>query len=225
MQRMSGTSPRRPDGMGTARQPSDLIQVLEADRAQLWNLARTMLGNPSEADDIVQEVYLRVHRLGGRTVEAPRAYLYAITRRLCLDLLTAPRTVREQPLEAQSQATTLGESADSPMEAAMQHEAVSGALWLVLAHLNPQERAVFLLRESFAYTYEEIAALIHMSAANCRQLLHRAHRHLAAGQERFAPAPAEHARMVEQFLAASQRGELAPLAARLARDAERSPRS
>lgn len=206
-----------------AQQPTRLIDTFEADQPELFSLAYRMLGDADAAEDIVQDVYLRVHRMATRTVEAPRAYLCTIARRLCLDALTSPRAIREQHLEPQLQAAVLIESGDPPLQAAMQREAISGALWILLERLSAQERAVFLLREVFAYSYEEIAALTGLSAVNCRQLFHRAQQHLAAGQERFTAAPAEHARMLEQFLAASQRGDVALLAAQLVKDVDRRP--
>jgi RNA polymerase sigma-70 factor, ECF subfamily len=210
----------RPAASGMMRHSISLIDTFEEDQPKLFGLAYGMLGNAAEAEDIVQEVYLRVDRMATRAVEAPHAYLRAIVRRLCLDALTSSRAVREQPLESQLQAAVLIESGDPPLHAAIQREAISGALWTLLERLTPPERAVFILREVFLYPYEEIAVLFNLSVANCRQLFHRAQQHLAAGQERFIPALIEHERMVEQFLAASQRGNLSLLATQLVKDVD-----
>jgi RNA polymerase sigma factor (sigma-70 family) len=222
MYRMSSDESRQSGPPNMTRRPINLIDMFEHDQAQLFRIAYGMLGDAAAAEDIVQEVYLRVRRMNMRTVDAPHAYLCTIVRRLCLDALTAPRSVREQPLEPQLQSAALIESGDPPLQAALQREAISGALWIVLERLSPHERAIFLLREIFDYSYEEIAALINLSEANCRQLFHRAQLHLSAGHKRFKPAPADHAQVVEQFRAASERGELAVLAAQLVKDVNSS---
>ena len=217
----SNSVPRRPGMPGAASRPIDLIDTFEEKQPELYSIAYRMLGDAAEAEDIVQEVYLRVRRTSARSIEAPHAYLRTVVRRLCLDALTSARATHEQPLDPQLHTALLVESGELPLQSAVRHESIGRALWIVLERLTPQERAVFLLREVFAYSYEEIAALIGLRPANCRQLLHRAQRHLASERVRFTPAPADHARIVRQFHAAARQGNLPVLAAQLVEEAMR----
>lgn len=192
-----------------------LIESFEANRPLLVSIASQMLGSAVEAEDMVQEAYLRARGAPAQEIAAPRAYLRTIVKRLCLDALTSSRVAREQPLSTELQRPALDEHDDFPLQAALQREAVSRALLILLERLTPQERVVFLLREVFAYSYEEIATLVGLRPAYCRQLFHRAQGHLEDNHARFRPSPGEHRRLTEQFLAAAREGQLPALTALL----------
>ena len=194
--------------------------TFEAHRPALFGLAYRMLGSAGEAEDVLQDAFLRVHTAAPDDVRAPMAYLRTIVTRLCLDRLKAARATREQypgpwlpePL------LTAPPSAD-PQHAAEQHESITLAFLVLLEALTPQERAVLLLREVFGYEYAEIAEILQLNTANCRQVLHRAKGHLAGHRRRFEVATAQHHTLVARFLAATEQGDVAALAQVLAEDA------
>lgn len=188
-----------------------LIESFEANRPLLISIASQMLGSAADAEDMVQEAYLRARGAPAQEIATPRAYLRTIVKRLCLDVLTSARVAREQPLSTEPQLPALVEQDDLPLQVALQREAVSRALLILLERLTPQERVVFLLREVFAYSYAEIAALVGLRPAYCRQLFHRAQGYLEDSNARFRPSPGEHRRLTEQFLAAAQEGQLPAL--------------
>ena len=191
----------------------------EAQRPALFGLAYRMLGSASEAEDVLQDAFLRVHTAARDDVRTPEAYLRTIVTRLCLDRLKAARTSREmypgpwlpEPL------LTAPPSAD-PQHAAEQHESITQAFLVLLEALTPQERAVLLLRDVFGYDYAEIAEILQLSPANCRQVLHRARSHLVDHRPRFAVATERHHTLVARFLAATEQGNLEALTQVLADD-------
>lgn len=193
-----------------------LIETFEMHRPLLFATAYRMLGSVTEAEDIVQDTYLRFQ--AARDIRSPRAYLCTIVTRLCLDALSAARTTRERYLGPWLPKRLLTDGADLPLETAVQRESISRALLILLEQLTPPERAVFVLHEVFEYTYPDIAAMLGLSAVNCRQLFHRAQQHLAVKRVRFTPAPEAHQHMVDQFLAALEQGALPAFTALLVDD-------
>lgn len=191
----------------------------EIHRAYLFAVAYRMLGSASEAEDVVQDAYLRYAGVARDDIRSTKAYLTTIVTRLCLDRLKAARAQREHYIGSwlPEPVLTNSQSAD-PEQIAEQHESITLAFLVLLESLSAQERAVFLLREVFEYEYEEIADIVQLSAANCRQLVHRAKAHLAAQRPRFQAAPARQQELVTRFLAATQRGDVDALAALLAQD-------
>ncbi|MGW2931108.1 RNA polymerase sigma-70 factor [Streptomyces sp. NPDC001156] len=191
----------------------------ESHRPRLFGLAYRMLGSAEEAEDTVQDAYLRWSRTDTRAVERPGAWLAKVVTNLCLTRLTSARARREQypgPWLPEPVATadgTLG-----PLESAEQRDAVSLALLVLLERLSPAERAVYVLREAFAYGHREIAEVLGLSEANCRQLYRRAVRQVAAPGTRFEAAPRRQAQLVESFLVAAREGDLAALEKVLAAD-------
>ncbi len=188
--------------------------LFQAHRPLLFGIAYRMLGSAAEAEDVVQDTYLRYAGADSGTVRQPRAFLSTIATRLALDRLSAARATREHYIGPWLPEPVLTAPDNAP-EAAERHESVSLAFLVLLETLTPQERAVFLLREVFEYEYEEIAAMLELSAANCRQLLHRARARIAERRPRFRPAPEQRRRMVEQFTAAVEQGDVQGLAALL----------
>jgi RNA polymerase sigma-70 factor (ECF subfamily) len=156
----------------------NLVDTFEEHRSLLFATAYRMLGDATEAEDIVQEAYLRFQATT-REIRSPRAYLCTIVTHLCLDALHSARITREQYLGPWLPQPIPGESDDMPIQAALEHESISLAWLILLQRLTPQERAVFVLHEVFEYPHAEIAAMIGLTAPNCRQLFHRAQQHLA----------------------------------------------
>jgi RNA polymerase sigma-70 factor, ECF subfamily len=194
------------------------LDLFQAQRPLLFAIAYRMLGSASEAEDLVQETYLRYLAASPAEIRSPRAYLSTIITRLCLDALSAARATREQYIGPWLPEPLLTEGGDLPFESAAQHESISMAFLILLERLTPHERAVFLLREVFEYPHQEIALMTGLSAAACRQHFHRAQQRLAEGRARFPPAPAQQQQLVQQFIATVQRGDVQGFAALLAAD-------
>src|SRR5262245_964360 len=190
-------------------------------RPLLFSIAYRMIGSVSEAEDIVQEAFLRIHRAEaeGTTVESPKAYLSTVTTRLSIDHLKSARVRREQyfgqwlpePLLTDGSAPDAAAHAETA-------DSLSMAFLVLLESLTPVERAVFLLREVFDYGYAEIARIVHRTEDNCRQLYVRARRHVDEGRPRFEASRKQRDELVERFFAAAERGDLAALEEMLAAD-------
>jgi RNA polymerase sigma-70 factor, ECF subfamily len=188
-------------------------------RPLIFSIAYRMLGSVSDAEELVQEVFLRVHRTlqGGERIESPRAYATTLTTRLAIDQLRSAKARREtyfgpwlpEPiLTADEQPDQIAEMADS----------LSLSFLVLLEQLSPNERAVFLLREVFDYDYEEIAEILDTSEANCRQILSRSRRHIQAGKHRFDADRDEQRELAAKFFAAVEAGRLSELVDYLAED-------
>jgi RNA polymerase sigma-70 factor (TIGR02957 family) len=187
-------------------------------RPLLFSIAYRMLGSVSEAEDIVQEAFLRFERAlqGGADVEVPKAYLVSVATRLAIDHLRSARVRRES-----YPGTWLPEpvvSERSPEDVAELADSLSMAFLVLLETLSPIERAVFLLREVFGYGYDDIATIIDKTEANCRQIVVRARRHVDAGRPRFTTSPDERDAIVRRFLAACDEGDVDGLVRLLADD-------
>lgn len=184
-------------------------------RARLFGIAYRMLGSAAEADDIVQEVWLRWQSTDRSVIENPRAFLATTTTRLCINLAQSARTRRETYVDA-----WLPEPMDvssDPALGAERGEALKRAILLLLEKLSPTERAAYVLREAFDYSYRQIAEILNMEEANTRQLVSRARKHIADGQ-RSPTSARQQRRLFDVFVAAAQKGELAALEGLLAED-------
>ena len=179
----------------------------------MLSIAYRMVGSYSEAEDLVQEAFLRLHQAEG--VDDPRAWLTTVTTRLAIDHLRSARVRRER-----YPGTWLPEPvlADPAPDAAMRAETLSVAVLVLLESLTPVERAVFVLREAFDYGYDEIAEIVGKSEDNCRQLATRARRHVEERRRRFEPSREQRDELVRRFVAALQEGETEPLVELLAED-------
>ena len=208
----------RARGGGTALVGDIEAEAFEALRPYLFAIAYRMLGSASEAEDVVQDSYLRFTRAAPEAIRSPKAYLAAVVTRLCLDRLKSARVVREAYVGPWlPEPAPTADLAPTPEEAAERREEVSLAFLVLLERLTPEERAVYVLREAFDYPYQEIAAILGKSVAACRQLAHRARQHLA-DRPRFAASPEAQRRLTEHFLAAARRGDLPALTEVLAAD-------
>ena len=189
-------------------------------RPLLFSIAYRMLGSATDAEDIVQEAFLRFHRetSAGTQVESPKSYLSAVATRLCIDHLRSARVRREsyvgtwlpEPLltDEESEAERHAETADS----------LSMGFLVLLESLTPVERAVFLLREVFEYDYGEIASIVGKSEQNCRQISVRARRQVQAERPRFETSRAQRDELARRFFAAAAEGDVEGLVSMLAAD-------
>jgi RNA polymerase sigma-70 factor (ECF subfamily) len=196
----------------------DRVATFEQHRPLLFSIAYRMLGSASDAEDLVQDAFLRWQHAADADIASPRAWLSTIVTRLAIDHLRSARVQRETYIGPWLPEPLVTEQAPGASERLALAESLSMAFLVMLETLGPVERAVFLLREVFDYDYEEIAAIVGKSADNCRQMLHRARQHLVAGRPRFAPSPEEHTRLTQQFLATAATGDLPALVALLAED-------
>ncbi|HEX4677807.1 MAG TPA: RNA polymerase sigma-70 factor [Gaiellaceae bacterium] len=194
-------------------------QEFDTLRPLLFSIAYRMLGSVSEAEDIVQESFLRYQRAlsDGVAIESPKAYLSAISTRLSIDHLRSARNRRE---------TYVGEwlpepiltDVDDPSRITEEADSLSMAFLLLLERLSPVERAVFLLHDVFAFDYDEIGEIVHKSAINCRQLATRARRHIEAEKPRYETSKRERDELATRFFAAMTNGDLDGLVTMLAED-------
>ncbi len=178
-------------------------------RPLLFSIAYRMVGSVSEAEDIVQETFLRFHRAVGKgtRVESPKAYLSATTTRLAVNHLRSARVRREQYVGTWLPEPLLTDSTDDAAQHAETADSLSMAFLVLLESLSPVERAVFLLREVFGYGYDEIAKVVRRSADNCRQIAVRAIVRPIHGGERvgrFLLGLARQARLLHAHLVATE---------------------
>jgi len=188
-------------------------------RPLLFSIAYRMLARVGDAEDVVQEAFLRYQSAvrDGVEVESPKAYLSAVAMRLAIDQLRSARRRRESYVGEWLPEPILTDEAD-PARATEEADSLSMAFLLVLERLGPVERAVFLLHDVFAYDYDEIAGIVGKSAANCRQIAVRARQHVEAEKPRFEASRRARDRLAERFFAAVNGGRIEELVALLADD-------
>jgi RNA polymerase sigma-70 factor, ECF subfamily len=198
----------------------------EPYRRRLVGLAYRMLGSMAEAEDAVQETYLRWHGADQDNVTDPRAFLMTTTTRICLDMLTSARARHEEYVGPWLPEPVLDTAALAPDTRAELAEDLSIALLLTLDRLSPLERAAFLLHDVFDFSFTEVASTLERSEPACRKLATRARAHVRALRPRGATAPparpgeidAKHAQLMSAFAAATQSGDLNALTQLLASD-------
>ncbi len=203
------------------------MESFESYRSYLFSIAYRMLGSAMDAEDMVQETYLRYQTHQPEHIDSLKAYLTTILTRLCMDQLQLAHRRREQyvgpwlpePIqttETAEMAETV-ETGDPEKRVAMQ-ESISLAFLMLLEQLQPFERAVFLLREVFGYEFAEIATMLEKSEAACRRSFSRAKLHLQSHRPRFPASPDAHRQLLTGFLRAVQVGDMATLTGMLAED-------
>jgi RNA polymerase sigma-70 factor (TIGR02957 family) len=186
-------------------------------RPLMFSIAYRMTGSVADAEDIVQEAFLRL--AGGTEAESPRAFLATVTTRLAIDHLRSARVRRESYVGTWLPEPLLGDDAPGPAELAETSDSLSMAFLVLLESLSPAERAVFLLREVFGYGYSEIAEVTGKTEPACRQTFARARRRIDEGRPRFGTSRAEGEELTRAFLAVAQGGgDMAALIERLAPD-------
>jgi RNA polymerase sigma-70 factor (ECF subfamily) len=192
--------------------------VFEQHRPGLERLAYRMLGSLADADDVLQEAYLRWTREDRTAVQSPRAYLNSVVTRLCIDQRRAVEARKESYIGPWLPEPVVEPHA-GPAERAGAAEEVSLAFMVVLESLSPVERAAYLLRRVFDYDYDEIAEVLDKSEVNCRQLVSRAEARVQERRPRFEAAPDEAERVTGAFISACATGDLDGLVRLLADDA------
>jgi RNA polymerase sigma-70 factor (ECF subfamily) len=192
----------------------------ETYRPLMFSIAYRMLGSATDAEDIVQEAYLRYQATAPSQIVSHRAFLTTVVTRLCLNQLRSAKAQRESYLGPWLPEPVLTGTDErfAPTQQAELHETLSLAFLVLLEQLTPVERAVFLLRDVFDYDYAEIAAIIGKTEVACRQVFRRAKKHIATHRPRFKPTPEAHHQIFTQFIRAAGSGELDGLLQLLADD-------
>jgi RNA polymerase sigma-70 factor (TIGR02957 family) len=198
----------------------DQRALLEELRPASFAIAYRMLGSVAEAEDVVQEALLRVHRSleAGERIDSPRAFVATVTTRLAIDELRSARSRRERYVGDWLPEPIITDGRDDPARHAEMADSLSLAMLVLLESLSPEQRAVVLLREVFDYGYGEIAEIIGKSEDNVRQLASRARGHLEQRRPRFETSREQRDELARRFFAAVQDGDLAGLEALLAHD-------
>jgi len=195
-------------------------ELLDELRPTSFAIAYRMLGSVAEAEDVVQEALLRVHRAleKGDRLESPRAFVATVTTRLAIDELRSARSRRERYVGEWLPEPILTDSSDDPARDAAMADSLSMALLVLLETLTPEQRAVLLLRDVFDYGYDEIAQIVDKSEDNVRQIATRARRHVEERRPRFETSREQREELARRFFAAAQDGDLGGLEALLAHD-------
>jgi RNA polymerase sigma-70 factor (TIGR02957 family) len=194
------------------------LDVFTTDRPLLFSMAYRMLGSASDAEDVLQDAWLRYRRADASTIRSPRAFATTIVTRLCLDRLKSARTTREEYIGPWLPEPVLTSEIDGPDTILQRAESVTLAFLVLLEKLSPEERAVFLLKDVFEYEHSEIAATLRTTADNSRQLLHRAKRRMAEGRPRLTGTEQSRRAIAESFARAFAAGDGSALTALLAND-------
>ncbi len=206
--------------MDASTQQQKLGEAFERYRVLLFSIAYRMTGSASDAEDLVQETYLRYQASADRGIGSLKGYLTTIVTHLALDHLKSARLAREQYVGTWLPEPILtAEVGEFPLADLERQETLSLAFLRLLEELSPPERAVFLLHEVFDYPFDEIGVMLEKSTANCRQIFHRAKQALQEKRVRFDPEPQRQRQLLLSFLAAIQSGDMAALTSLLAQDA------
>ncbi|MEV6390864.1 RNA polymerase sigma factor SigJ [Nocardia xishanensis] len=184
------------------------LEIFENSRARLEAIAYRLLGSASDAEDAVQDTFLRWHTADHEFVETPEAWLTKVLTNICLNQLTSARARREayvgqwlpEPIFA-------GDRMFGPADTVEQRESVSIAMLTLMERLSAKERVVYVLREAFGYAHSEIAEILDLTESNCYQIYRRAKQHMASDRTRVEVDEASARKIVEEFLAAALSGK------------------
>jgi RNA polymerase sigma-70 factor (TIGR02957 family) len=195
------------------------IEVFEKFRPRMEAIAYRLLSSASDAEDAVQDTYLRWQAADHETIETPEAWLTKVLTNLCLNRLTSARAKRETYVgQWLPEPVFAGDRMLGPSETVEQRESVSIAMLTLMERLTANERVVYVLREAFGYAHSEIAEMLDLTEANCQQIYRRAKQHLATGRTRVEIDAAGARRIVEEFLAAALSGNTDSLVKMLSDD-------
>jgi RNA polymerase sigma-70 factor (ECF subfamily) len=195
------------------------LTTFDQYRSLLFSVAYRMLGSVADAEDMLQETFIRWQQVPDEEIRSPRAFLVTIISRMCINHLQSARVQREEyPGQWLPEPIVTGPGSD-PLEIICVDESLSMAFLVMLERLTPVERAVFLLREIFEYKYTEIAGVLAQSEANCRQILSRAKLRINAMRPRFKTSQRKKSALLEGFLKATSSGDMEELIAVLSSDA------
>jgi RNA polymerase sigma-70 factor, ECF subfamily len=211
--------PRAAGGDRNRTEEVDPFKTFNGYRPLLFSIAYRMLGSVADAEDMVQEAFLRWQRTSRVDVQSPRAFLVTIISRLCINHLGSARAKREEYVGQWLPEPVITGPDTNPFSLLHIDESVSMAFLVVLERLTPVERAVFLLREVFDCEFFEIGKALGKDEANCRQILRRARQHVAEVRTRFDTSPEQKEKLLARFLHATSTGNLDELVAMLSADA------
>ena len=200
-----------PDGSPSfaENRDSERLAIFHQHRSLLFSIAYRMLGSSADAEDMLQETFIRWQQSTDGEIHSPRAFLVTIISRLCINHLQSARVQREEYFGEWLPEPVLSGPLETELPGGTNiDESLSMAFLVLLERLSPMERAVFLLRETFDYEYGEVARILGQSEANCRQILRRARQHIAEMRPRFDASLPEHERLLQAFLKATASGEL-----------------
>jgi RNA polymerase sigma-70 factor, ECF subfamily len=192
--------------------------VFSTHRPLLFSIAYRMLGSASDAEDVLQDAWLRYSGVEPSTIRSPKAFATTIVTRLCLDRLKAARATREEYVGPWLPEPVLTSEVDSPAAVLQRSESVTLAFLVLLEQLSPEERAVFLLKDIFEYGHSEVAKMLGITVDNSRQLLHRAKTRLAGRRPPLTGTPESRRAVAERFARAFSAGNGSELSALLAAD-------
>jgi RNA polymerase sigma-70 factor, ECF subfamily len=187
---------------------SIMLATFDQYRGLLFSIAYRMLGSVADAEDILQEAFIRWQQSQQEEIRSPRAFLVTIVSRLCVNHLQSARVQREQYVGQWLPEPIVTGAEGDPLGIIRIDESLSMAFLVLLERLTPVERAVFLLREVFEYEYSEIASVLGQTEANCRQILRRARQHVGVMRPRFRTPPQKRDALMESFLAAINTGAM-----------------
>jgi RNA polymerase sigma-70 factor (TIGR02957 family) len=196
----------------------DLAAIYRDLRPHAFAIAYRMLGTVSEAEDVVQDAFVRLHHANAAEIASPRAYLTTVITRLCIDHLRRVRVRRETYLGPWLPEPLVGPDLPDQLAEGGEPGSLALAVLVLLETLSPMERAVFVLREAFHVEYEEIARIVGKTAVHCRQIAARARQHVDARRPRFEASPDRRDSVARAFLSAVTTGDRAALTALLAQD-------
>jgi RNA polymerase sigma-70 factor (TIGR02957 family) len=201
---------------------TDREQLLEELRPIALAIGYRMLGSISEAEDVVQEALLRVHRTleSGEQIASPHSFIATVTTRLAINELRSARVRRERYFGEWLPEPIITDGQDDPARQAETADSLSLAMLVLLESLSPEQRAVLLLHDIFDYGYREIAEIVGKSEDNVRQLATRARRHVEQHRPRFQTTPEQRDELAARFFAAAEQGDLVGLEALLAADVQ-----
>lgn len=195
-----------------------MSEIFLSDRPRLFSIAYRMLGSATDAEDVLQDAWLRYSTAETEAIRSPQAFATTIVTRLCLDRLKAARTTREQYIGPWLPEPVLTSAGAGPDLLAQRAESVTLAFLVMLEQLSPDERAVLLLKDVFGYDHAEVAEMLGTSADNSRQLLHRAKDRLRTSRHPLDGAPESRRAVAERFTRAFAAGDGPALAALLRHD-------
>src|SRR6267143_6844412 len=194
------------------------LATFDQYRGLLFSVAYRMLGSVADAEDMLQETFIRWQQAPDDDIRSPRAFLVTIISRLCINHLQSARVQREEYVGQWLPEPIVTDPGSDPLEIIRVDESLSMAFLVMLERLTSTERAVFLLREIFEYEYSEIATILGQSEANCRQILRRARQHVSKARPRFKASSEERSNLLERFLRATSQGDMDALVDLLASD-------
>jgi len=194
------------------------VEIFNEHKPLLFSIAYRMLSTVADAEDLVQETFIRWHGANHEQIESPKAWLSTVITRLCINHLKSARVQREQYIGPWLPEPLVADQAVDPAENAKLADSLSLAFLVVLENLSPTERAVFILREVFSYEFSDVALIVEKSEANCRQILTRARKHIEERSPRFDTLPEQAEQLLQQFEQSILTGNMQGLLDLLAKD-------